>query len=245
MTEPSTAGMRKAVLDDDQRDIGVPMLLHTAASLARDVDPGRFSTAGYLHQAALGRRLLETGDLDGEPTGAHLLSLNFHEIPPACRDEAADRVRRAAALGEPYDPDDGIDGLRVMVAFYDADRDTGLFAARLCRELGVRAYFFPVDATTLETGPRLTDDDLATIAEHHELCFHTATHRSAREITPANQEREVAAPIERLTRAAGRPPRLAAWRGGARFDAGTLGDQLVRDLGVRHLVSNWSIEPVG
>jgi peptidoglycan/xylan/chitin deacetylase (PgdA/CDA1 family) len=245
MTQPSTAGMRKAVLEDDQRDIGVPMLLHTAASLAQNLDPGRFSTAGYLHQAALGRRLLETGDLDGEQTGASLLSLNFHEVPPACRQEAEDRIRRAVALGEPYDPDEAVDGPQVMVAFYDADRDTGLFADRVCRELGVRAYFFPVDATTLETGPRLSDDDLARIAEHHELCYHTATHRSAREITARNQESEVRAPIERLTRAAGRPPRLAAWRGGARFDAGTLGDQLLRDLGVRHLVSNWSIEPVG
>jgi hypothetical protein len=236
--------MRKAVLEDDQRDVGVPMLLHTAASLGQDVDPGRFSTAGYLHQAALGRRLLETGDLDGEQTGARLLSLNFHEIPLACRDEAAERVRRVATLGKPYDPDEDVEDLRVMVAFYDADRETGLFADRLCRELGVRAYFFPVDATTLETGPRLADDDLATIAEHHELCFHTATHRSAREITPANQEREVVAPIERMARAAGRPPRLAAWRGGARFDSGTLGDRMLRDLGVRHLVSNWSIERI-
>jgi peptidoglycan/xylan/chitin deacetylase (PgdA/CDA1 family) len=132
-----------------------------------------------------------------------------------------------------------------MVAFYDADRDTGLFAARLCRSLGVRAYFFPVDATTLESGPRLTDDDFAVVAEHHELCFHTSTHRSAQEITPANQESEVLVPLERLTRAAGRPPRLAAWRGGARFDAGSLGDMLLRDRGVRHLVSNWSVEPLG
>jgi Polysaccharide deacetylase len=240
--------MRKAIFEDDQSDIGVPMLLHTAASLAQDPDPGRFGTAGYLHQAALGRRLLETGDLDGEQGAAPLLSLNFHAIPPDCRPEAENRIRRATTLGEPFDPDgpdDGVDGLRVMVAFYDADRDTGLFADRLCRELGVRAYFFPVEVTSLETGPRLTDDDLTSIAEHHELCFHTATHRSAREITPGNSATEVTAPVERLTRAAGRPPRLAAWRGGARFHAGTLGDQMLRDLGVRHLVSNWSIEPVG
>ena len=245
MTQPSTAGMRKAVLEDDQRHIGVPMLLHTADTLAAHADPGRFSTAGYLHQAALGRRLLETGDLDGDSTGAHLLSLNFHAVPTSARARAVERIRRVVALGRPYDPDDDAGGLQVMLAFYDGDRDTGHFADRLCQELQVRAWFFPVVATTLETGPRLSDDELAGIGEHHELAFHTASHRSAAEITPANQQVEVLGPMERLTRAGGRVPRLAAWRGGARFDDRTLGDSLISDLGVRHLVSNWSIEPVG
>ena len=245
MTQPSTAGMRKAVLEDDQRHVGVPMLLHTADSLVADADPGRFSTAGYLHQAALGRRLLETGDLGGDATGAHLLSLNFHAVPVWARAEAEERIRRVLALGRPYDPDGDAAGLRVMLAFYDGDRDTGHFADQLCQELQVRAWFFPVVSTTLETGPRLTDDELAGIAQHHELAFHTASHRSAAEITPGNQQAEVLGPIERLTRAGGRVPRLAAWRGGARFDEHALGDSLIRDLGVRYLVSNWSIEPVG
>lgn len=260
MTHPSTAGMRKVLLEDDQRDIGVPMLLHTADSLAGDDDPGRFSTAGYLHQAALGRRLLETGDLGGDPTRAHLLSLNFHAVPPQVRDDAEERIRRVLTFGRPWDPDEdtadgGPDdndpdrdggGLRVMVCFYDGDRDTGLFAARLCQELGVRAWFLPVFATTLETGARLSDAELSSVAQDHELAFHTASHRSAVEITPANQQAEVLEPIERLTRAAGgRVPRLAAWRGGARFDEAALGDQRIRELGVRYLVSNWSVEPVG
>jgi len=248
MTRPSTAGMRKAVLEDDQRHIGVPMLLHTADTLdaGAGADPGRFSTAGYLHQAALGRRLLETGDLGGDSTAAHLLSLNFHAVPTWARDRAEDRIRRVLTLGRPYDPDDDdAGGLRVMLAFYDGDRDTGHFADRLCQELQVGAWFFPVVSTTLETGPRLTDDELAGIAEHHELAFHTASHRSAVEITPGNQQAEVLGPLERLTRAGGRVPRLAAWRGGARFDDRALGDSLIRDLGVRYLVSNWSVEPVG
>ena len=133
----------------------------------------------------------------------------------------------------------------MAVAFYDGDADTGRFADRLCQDLGVRAWFFPVDLTALEHGPRLTDDDLAAIARHHELGFHTSTHRSAAEITPENQEAEVLGPVARLIRASGRAPRLAAWRGGARFDASALGDRLLRDLGVGHLVSNWSVEPVG
>ena len=250
MTDSATAGLREVVLGDDQRHIGVPMLVHTAASLAARPDARLFSTAGYQQQAALGRELLETGVLGGEPLAAPLLTLNFHAVPPELRDVAAERVRRVVGLGTPFDPDDPADpaggaGLRVMVAFYDGDRDTGRFADRLCRDLGVRAWFFPVDVTALEDGPRLDDEDLAEIAQHHELAFHTATHRSAAEITPENQEQEVLVPLRRLTRAAGRVPRLAAWRGGARFDAGTLGDRLLRELGVTHLVSNWSVEPVG
>lgn len=237
--------MRKAVLDDDQRDIGVPMLLHTSASLVGDDDPGRYSTAGYLHQASLGRRLLETGDLGGDPTRAHLLSLNFHEVPPHLRDRAEERVRQVLTLGAAFDPDeDAGGGLQVMLAFYDGDRGTAQWADRLCRELGARAWFFPVFSTILETGPRLSDEELTVVAEQHALAFHTASHRSAVEITPANQQAEVLGPIERLTSAAGRVPRLAAWRGGARFNPSNLGDRLIRDLGVTHLVSNWSIERI-
>jgi hypothetical protein len=235
--------MRQAVLTDDQRDIGVPMLLHTAASLSAGA---AFGTADYLRQALLGRRLLETGDLGGEETDARLLCLNFHAVPAASRRRSEERIRRVLDLGEPFDPDtDGTGpGLRVMLAFYDGDRDTGLFAADFCGRLGVRAYFYPVEHTGLESGVRLTDDDLAGIAEEHELCFHTASHRSAVEITPANQQAEVVGPLERLTRLAGRGPRIAAWRGGGRFDPTELGNRLVRDLGVAHLVTNWTLEPV-
>ena len=250
MTDLATAGLRKAVLEDDQRHIGVPMLLHTSASLGADPAGAPISTAGYLHQAALGRRLLESGDLGEETSTAPLLSLNFHAVPAELRDRAADRVRRVVALGAPFDPDalpgPGQDaGLQVVVAFYDGDRDTAHFADRLCRDLGVRAWFFPVDATALEDGPRLGDEDLTEIAEHHELAFHTSTHLAAAEITPENQEAEVLAPVRRLAEASGRVPRLAAWRGGARFDDRALGDRLLRELGVRHLVSNWSVEPLG
>ena len=246
MTDSATAGLREVVLGDDQRHIGVPMLLHTAASLAARPEARRFSTAGYQQQAALGRELLETGVLAGEPLAAPMLTLNFHAVPSELRDVAAERVRRVVELGPPFDPDDpGGAELRVMVAFYDGDRDTGRFADRLCRDLGVRAWFFPVDVTALEDGPRLDDGDLEEIAQHHELAFHTATHRSAAEVTPETVTAEVTAVVERLTRAAGRPPRLGAWRGGARFDAAELGNRALRDLGVTHLVSNWSVEPVG
>lgn len=242
-TGGSTAGLSTVVLTDEQRHFGVPMLLHTPETLPEPGELALSSTTGYLHQAALGRTLLETGGT-GEETTARLLTLNFHAVPVEYHRAAEDRVRRVLDLGEPYDPDTTSDAPRVMVAWYDGDRETALWAAELCAGLGVRAFFFPVDHTTHESGPRVTEDDLAAISGQHELCFHTSSHRSAAEITAANQEAEVLVPLQRLTRAAGRPPRLAAWRGGGRFDTSNLGDRSIRDLGVRHLVSNWSVEPV-
>ncbi|WP_375425153.1 hypothetical protein [uncultured Friedmanniella sp.] len=245
----TTAGLSQVVLTDEQRHIGVPMLLHTAGTLPTPDDQPAFSTAGYLRQAALGRRLLETGATggaagNGGPTTARLLTLNFHAVPAEYRRASAERVRRVLDLGEPYDPDAADDGLRVMVAWYDGERETALWAADLCAGLGVRAFYFPVEHTMLESGPRVSDEDLRSIAGQHELCFHTSTHRSAAEVTTANRDSEVVEPLARLTRAAGRVPRLAAWRGGARFDPETLGDRLIQGAGVRHVVSNWSVEPV-
>lgn len=237
----ATAGLSRAVLTDDQRHVGVPMLLHSTSTLPGPEHGERFSTAAYLRQAALGRRLLEAGD-PGEETSARLLSLNFHAVPPEYRRAAEERIRRVVDLGDPYDPDTGADGPRVMVAVYDGERATGYWAAELCSRLGVRAYFFPLRHTLLEDGPRLDDDDLAAIAADHELCFHTSSHRAAAEIDEATVDEEVVTPLRRLRAAAGRVPRLAAWRGGARFDPDTLGDRTLRTLGVTHLVSNWSVE---
>ncbi len=241
---PAIAGLTAVVLNHDERGIGVPMLLHTDASLGLDPAPDLFSTAGYLQQAALGQRLFDTGDLGGAETAAHLLALNFHEVPPTVRSTAAERVRRMLDLGDPYDPDASGTGLQVALAFYDGDAETASWAAELCSRLGVRAWFYPLEWTSLEEGRRVTDDELADIATAHELAFHTATHRSAIEVTPATSAVEVTDVVARLTRAAGRPPRLAAWRGGARFDAGALGNRVIRQLGVTHLVSNWSVERV-
>lgn len=243
MSQPSTAGLTAVVLNHDERGIGVPMLLHTDASLGVAPAPDLFSTDGYLHQAALGLRLFETGSLD-EETGAHLLALNFHAVPPESRPLAAERVRRLLDLGEPYDPDGRGTAPQVALAFYDGDADTARWAAELCARLGARAWFYPVEWTSLEDGRRVTDAELADIATAHELAFHTATHRSAMEVSPATVAAEVTAVVERLTRLAGRPPRLGAWRGGARFDGTELGNRALRDLGVSHLVSNWSVERI-
>lgn len=244
MAYPSTEGLTAVVLHHDERGIGVPMLLHTDASLGPDPAQDLFSTDGYLRQAALGARLFDTGDLGGEPADAHLLALNFHQVPQESRRVASERVRRMLDLGDPYDPDGQGTTPQVVVSFYDGDASTAHWAAELCARLDIRAWFYPVEWTSLEDGPRVTDQDLADIATAHELAFHTATHRSAVEVTPGLVAAEVAGVVERLTRAAGRPPRLGAWRGGARLDTGQLGNRALRELGVTHLVSNWSIERI-
>ncbi len=239
-----TAGLTAVVLNHDERGIGVAMQLHTDASLAATPAADLFSTSGYLHQAALGERAMETGRVDADAAGAHLLALNFHAVPPESRRTAAERIRTVLDLGEPYDPDATSTVPQVKVAFYDGDADTARWAAALCTRLRVRAWFYPVTWTSLEDGPRLGDDELAEIATAHELGFHTATHRSAVEVTEATVETEVVDVVRRLTRAAGRVPRIGAWRGGARFSPDELGNRALRDLGVTHLVTNWSVERI-
>ena len=50
------------------------------------------------------------------------------------------------------------------------------------------------------------------------------------------------APYARIRAVTGRAPRIAAWRGGTRFDPALLGNRVLRELGVTPLVSNWSVE---
>jgi hypothetical protein len=50
--------------------------------------------------------------------------------------------------------------------------------------------------------------------------------------------------MTRIEAIAGYRPRIGAWTGGSRFDPGLLGDRTARAYGIRHLVSNWSIERV-
>lgn len=177
-----------------------------------------------------------------------VLALNFHRIGPESRDDVASTVRRAHQLASPLEPDETHPegpqprGLRLFISFYDGFRDTGLFGAELCASLGIRAFFFPVFSPYDAESATLSDDDLTQIAEVHEIGFHTSSHLAAREVTAANVEEEVQEPMRRIARITGGPPRLAAWRGGTRFGEEHLGDRTIRELGVTHLVSNWSIE---
>jgi len=181
---------------------------------------------------------------------SRLLGVNFHHIAVGNRQQVADRLRHAAELGDSLDldqlgPDPQPDpGPKIFVAFYDGYRDTGLFGAELCHSLGIRAYFFPVFASSDPARGRLSDADLSEIATEHEIGFHSRSHRAAREITPDNVGEEVAEPVQRIRDLTGHQPRVAAWRGGTRFDDRTLGDRTLRELGLRYLVSNWSVEPI-
>ena len=181
-----------------------------------------------------------------------VLACNYHHIPRENRGAVEARLRRVVQFGASLDLDADVAagggdaaGPRIVVGFYDSYRDAGLFGADLCHRLGIRAFFFPVFEPFDESGTAdLTDAELADIAEVHEIGFHSASHRSAAEVTEANLEREVVEPVRRITELAGRPPRVGAWRGGARFDDSLVANQRLRELGVRYLFSNWSVEVV-
>jgi len=176
-----------------------------------------------------------------------VLGVNFHAVSAENRGEVTDRLRLAAQLGTSWDPDDpeGPDmGPRIFVAFYDGYRATGLFGAELCADLGIRAYFFPIFSSADPERAQLTDADLAQIATVHELCFHSTSHFAAEQVTPETVTREVVEPVKRMQSITGTIPRISAWRGGTRFDERTLGDRTLRELGIQHQVSNWSIERI-
>lgn len=176
-----------------------------------------------------------------------VLGVNFHAVSAENRGEVTQRLRVAAQLGASLDPDDlhgQGDGLKIFVAFYDGYRETGLFGAELCADLGIRAYFFPIFSSADPERAQLTDADLTQIATVHELCFHSTSHVAAEQVTPETLRREVHDPVERVRSITGSVPRISAWRGGTRFDERTLGDRTLRELGVRHQVSNWSIERI-
>jgi len=177
---------------------------------------------------------------------SRVLTVNFHHIAKHNRAEVTERLRQATRLGRSLLLDDEQQDCEpsIFVAFYDGYHDTGLFGAELCHRLGIRAYFFPVFASFDPARGRLSDDDLGQIAQVHELGYHTTSHLRAAQITSENVDAEVLQPVERIRRITGAGPRIAAWRGGTRFDDQTLGDRTLRELGVGYLVSNWSIEAV-
>lgn len=174
-----------------------------------------------------------------------LLALNFHAIHPEHSDVVRRQLSAAAALGPTFDlgTTHPAGEVRVLVAFYDGFADTAAFAADLCHRLGLRAVFFPV--TSAAHGARLLGDaELRDLAAAHEVGWHTASHASAAEVDQTRVPEEVVEPFRWIERVTGRAPRIGAWRGGTRFDATLPGNQALRDLGVSHLVSNWSVEAV-
>lgn len=176
-----------------------------------------------------------------------LIALNFHEVPPDWREEARRRLKQLTAMAPVLDLDrldESTDGPRVVVGWYDGWRDTALFGAEVCAELGIRAFFFPITRPQASGRGTLTPADLASIATMHEVGFHTATHRSAPTITPALVPSEVDQPMAELEAATGRRPRIAAWLLGSRFDPALVANQRLLELGVQFVMSNWSLERI-
>jgi hypothetical protein len=246
------ARLRDLILAQTHRGAGVPVLLRTAPADQDEVRP--YGAAAYQVQVDLATRLLDGADLgDPEPGSlAHrllqrpLLALNFHRIRGRNQGVVREQLARAAALGTTFDldaPEQQPGEVRVLVGFYDGFARTADFAAGLSRELGLRAVFFPIFFAPT-SGRLLTDAQLGDIATVHEVGLHTTRHVAAAEVDASTVGPEVVEPFRRIERATGRPPRIAAWRGGTRFDERQLGNRALVDLGVTHLVSNWSVERV-
>jgi hypothetical protein len=246
------ARLHDLILAQTHRGAGVPVLLRTAP--AGDDEARPYGAAAYQVQVDLAARLLDGSDLgDPEPgsVAARLLerpvlALNFHRIRGRNQGIVREQLARAATLGTTFDldaPAQQPGEIRVLVGFYDGFARTAEFAAELSRELGLRAVFFPIFFAPT-SGRLLTDPQLADIATEHEVGWHSTSHVSAAEVDDATVGPEVVDPFRRIERATGRAPRIAAWRGGTRFDAGLLGNRTLVDLGVTHLVSNWSVERV-
>ncbi|MGI3782999.1 MAG: polysaccharide deacetylase family protein [Janthinobacterium lividum] len=246
------ARLHDLILAQTHRGAGVPVLLRTTPADVDEANP--YGAAAYQVQVDLAARLLDGEDL-GDPEPGSLaarllerpvLALNFHRIRGRNQDVVREQLARAAALGTTFDldaPAQQPGEVRVLVGFYDGFARTAEFAAELSRELGLRAVFFPIFYAPT-SGRLLTDAQLGDIATVHEVGLHTTRHVSAAEVDASTVGSEVVEPFRRIERATGRAPRIAAWRGGTRFDATLLGNRTLVGLGVDHLVSNWSVEPI-
>ncbi|SEQ05013.1 polysaccharide deacetylase family protein [Microlunatus flavus] len=246
--------LRDLILAQTHQGAGVPVLLRTAGPAPGERRP--FGAAAYRTQVDLAVRLLEDtlpartdvepGSLEAQLLERPVLAINFHRIRGRNQQVVRDQLARAAALGRSFDldaPEQEPGEVRVLVGFYDGFARTAEFAADLCHELGLRALFFPIFFAP-RSGRLLTDAQLADFAREHEVGWHTASHASAAEVTEALVEPEVVEPFRRIERVTGRAPRIGAWRGGTRFDDALPGNRALRDLGLTHVVSNWSVERV-
>ncbi len=155
----------------------------------------------------------------------------------------------------------------VVLTFFDGFANNARVAAPVLDRLGVPGWFHPLAGFTdapadqqaafarrhairvapeeVERGERLamTWDEVAALADRHDIGAHTATHATAASVATAGElEREVLAPLRRVREVTGRPPAAFAWLGGTPFDPGHPGDRAARDAGVAFLVSGLGYE---
>ena len=158
----------------------------------------------------------------------------------------------------------------VVLAFFDGFANNARVAAPVLDRLGVPGWFHlvtgfldaPADRQAevarghrirvapeeVERGERLAMswEEVAALADRHEVCAHTATHATATSVaTAADLEREVAAPLRRIADVTGRPAAAVAWYGGPPYDPAHPGDRVARDAGVPFLVSGLAYERLG
>jgi hypothetical protein len=244
--------LRDLILAQTHQGAGVPVLLRTSA--AAPDEPRPYGASAYQVQVDLAARLLDGADL-GDPEPGSLaagllerpvLALNFHRVRGRNQEVVREQLTRAAALGPTFDldaPPQPVGEVRVLVGFYDGFARTAEFAADLCHQLGLRALFFPIFFAPT-SGRLLSDAALADVATVHEVGWHTTSHVAAAEVDEANVQSEVVDPFRRIERVTGKAPRIGAWRGGTRFNGSLLGNRTLADLGLTHVVSNWSVEGV-
>ncbi|MFD0482761.1 polysaccharide deacetylase family protein [Kineococcus sp. GCM10028916] len=152
----------------------------------------------------------------------------------------------------------------IVPAFFDGFASAVRCAAPLLAETGLTGWFYPPtefldvrpgdqqefarahDYGVLEhPGDRLamTWDELARLAEDHEVCGHTATHAASPDVVSDDDvERQVREPVRRLTEVCGRTPAAWAWLGGTPYDPGAPGDRAVLAAGIPLLTSNATLE---
>ena len=155
----------------------------------------------------------------------------------------------------------------VVLAFFDGFANNAQVAAPVVDALGVPAWFHPltgfVDAAPedqpafaqrhlirvapeeVERGQRLAMswDEVAALAERHDIGAHTATHVTAAAVRSATDvEQEVIEPVRRIAEVIERPPAAFAWLGAARFDPAHPGDRAAREAGVLFSVSGLGYE---
>ncbi|MDQ0734893.1 polysaccharide deacetylase family protein [Arthrobacter agilis] len=266
-TQSRADELESYILDQGGRPGGAPVVLLDDAAVATGADPSGlipgvfdplpellrrpapFSYEAYVLQSVLGELLLESegaGWSRAELRAVPLVTLNFHDVSPDHREATDRRLAKLARLGDLLgDGGDGVLRPRVVVLLFDGYKDAAEMVVPICERLGLRVLILPIAVEVEDDrAGTLGDDALIRLARRHALGFHTLTHRAAEEITPATVVAEVSDVVRRLTRIAGRAPRVAAWCGGARFDDRLLGNRRLRELGVTELVSNWSWETI-
>ena len=155
----------------------------------------------------------------------------------------------------------------VVLAFFDGFANNAQVAAPVLDALGVPGWFHlptafldaaPADQPEVARRGRIrvapeeverggplamTWDDVAALAERHDVGAHTASHAPAAEVRSADDlEREVLVPLRRVREVTGRPAAATAWLGGTPFDPAHPGDRAALEAGVRFSVSGLGYE---